>query len=74
MKSSVTATRGQLQNTEIAATRERAFALVQALVAELAFLDELVGFATEQTVDDRANLLESARRLSALLDGSAVTR
>ena len=65
---------GNLKTLEIAATRERAFTLAQALVSGLADLDERLQFATEMTSDDRANLHESARRLSALLDGSGVTR
>ena len=74
MKSSNTATSGQLQTIDIADIRQRGFAKVQALVAELSQLDERLQFATEMTSDDRANLHESARRLSALLDGSGVTR
>ena len=60
---------------DIASIRQRGFALVQALVNELSQLDERIGFATEATVDDRNNLLESARRLALLLDGgSAVSQ
>ena len=74
MDSVITDDNGQPQTIGLADIRRRGFAMAKSIIAELAYLDELIGFATEMTVDDRNNLLESARRLSALLDGSAVAR
>ena len=59
---------------DISSIRARGFAMAKALICELAELDERIGLATEATVDDRANLHESARRLALLLDGSVVTQ
>ena len=57
---------------DISSIRARGFALAQAIICGLAELDERIGFATEMTIDDRNAMLESARRLSALLDGEVV--
>ena len=59
---------------DISSIRARGFAMAKALICELAELDERIGFVTEGTIDDRNNLLESARRLTLLLDGSAVSQ
>ena len=58
---------GQPQTIGISTIRQRGFAMAKSIIAELAFLDERIGFATEMTVDDRNAMLESARRLSLLL-------
>ena len=59
---------------DISSIRARGFAMAKAIITELAELDERIGFVTEGTIDDRNNLLESARRLTLLLDGSAVSQ
>ena len=61
-------------NLEVSAIRSRGFALAKAIICGLRDLDERIGFAAEMTIDDRNALLESARRLALLLDGSAVSR
>ena len=57
-------------NLEVSAIRSRGFALAKAIICELSELDERIGFSAEATIDDRLALLESARRLTLLLDGS----
>ena len=56
-------------NLEVAAIRQRGYSTAQAIIAALCELDERIGFAVEMTVDDRAGMLEAARRLQLLLIG-----
>ena len=69
MKSNIRATSGQLQTIDLAAIRQRGYSAAQAIIAALCELDEKIGFAVEQTSDDRAGMLEAARRLQLLLIG-----
>lgn len=66
------------QTIDISATRAAGFAAInqhlaaaQVIATALGDLDAAYMLATEQTVDDRAAMLESDRRLMLLLNGEA---
>ena len=66
---------------DISTIRARGFAAINQHLAAVQFianalgeLDTRIFLADERTCDDRVNLLESARRLTLLLDGGEVAR
>ena len=62
------------QTIDVADIRARGFSTAKAIIEALAELDQRIGLATEQTCDDRAALLEAARRLADLIDTGGAAR